>query len=308
MRQRRRWIAPYLAESYVVEAIAILFGLVAFALSVVLQNETTSASVTQASIIGLLSTLTTELFIERAIHRGRAGRLERLEQALTDRNIFEYFQLVVDAYGRLTAHKLSSHHPDLYDEIVETLFLANDWRSLAERRLEFRDFRREILIARQLLPTAKERVRAIAVPDDLDYLEANGGADYLVDQANQIRARHITIFRLFVYSTRSAHTLAVTGESLRERIDGVAARHTAAGVVCRILNLDNLQVGPEVPDLNIYDDHTVRFATLAISDSRMQSIVSERHLDVRHYSTMFESLWSLSEPYESPSVASPPGN
>lgn len=301
VRKPKRLLVPYLADSYVVEGVSVVLGLAAFFGSLLLRDTANlpggqSFSVALSIIIGLLTTMTAQQFLDRAIARSRTGRLEKLERALSDKNVFEYMVKVADSYKDATANMRDSAHAFLYREVVEDLLQAKDWENLGSKRLEIRDAVRELTIAKELLPTATTQVRAIALPTDLEYLQSEGGAEYLAEQESRIRTDRLIVQRLFVYSTRAAQLQNITLDSIEVDIRKVGDRHCAAGVECRMLNTDGVFAVPEVPDINIYDDHTVRFSTLQLGEGQMQSIVSEDRYDLRFYSQRFTSLWSLATP------------
>jgi hypothetical protein len=297
-RRHKQWrglLVPYVAESPIVEGVAGLIGLVGFLAGFFLDHGTSTATGTRwgtAFTIGLLTMLVAELFIERALGRTRRGRLERIEAALTDARMFGYVDLITDSYRKTVDNTRWSQHPDLYREVTANLLRGTEWSLLADQRLAIRDTAREWTVAQELLPTAAKSVRAIAIPSDLVYLDSESGLDYLNRQEARIDNDELEIRRLFVYSRYDRHHGDGGNGEIRAKIDEVAARHTHAGIKCRILCREDLpEGGREIPDLNIYDDHTVRFSTLQVGAGRMQSTISENEDDVRDYTQLFDSWW-----------------
>lgn len=315
MRRRRVRIAPFLADTFLVELLSGLAFLVGIFGGYFLQgigtpsgrNSTGVSSGTRvglALIIGLLAALLVDLFVDRMAVRGRRGRLEKIEAALSDGNVIAYFVTVTDCYREAAANIERSRHPGLYNEVAGGLLRAEDWLHLKLGRLPINDPARELRIAQDLLPTAKKRVRAIAVADDLDYLESHAGEDYLNEQGRRIakKKKGLKVRRLFVYSSQDAAALNVTVEALAERVRSEAHKHHAKHVVCRILRAEAAKLAKvsahEVPDINIYDEHTVRYSTLQLGGGRMQAVVSENYdEDIRPREVMFENLWDIAEPY-----------
>lgn len=302
--RKRRYLAPYLSDSYLVEGLALLLGIISFFVSFAIKKESglgsgPNAAIASPIVIGLLTTLVTQNFIERSVARSRSGRLEKLEEALLDRNIFEYMTKVTGAYRSASLNMKTSQHKFLYEEIAATILSASDWQNLARKRLEIRDPVRELTIAMELLPTASKTVRAISLPTEIDYLQSQGGIEYVNEQARQIKNQGIRIQRLFVYSARSAQALNLDLRDLETSITGIANSHSLLGIECRSLNLDDVLVMNEVPDMNIYDNHTVRFSTLQLGEGQMQSVISEDEEDLRRLSQRFNALWSVAIPTES---------
>jgi hypothetical protein len=278
-----------------VEGIAGVIGLVGFLAGFFLDLGTSSGSGGRwgtALIVGLLTMLIAELFIERALGRTRRGRLERIEAALTDARIFDYVVLVTDSYRKATDNTRQSHHPDLYREVTGNLLRGTEWESLAEQRLPIRDAAREWTVARELLPTADHLVRATAIPSALVYLDSESGRKYLDDQQERIKNDGLTVRRLFVYSRSERHLGDDENEDLEAKIVHIAALHIRAHVECRVLCREDIPEGSrEIPDLNIYDDHTVRFSTLQVGAGRMLSTISENEDDVRDWGQLFDAWW-----------------
>jgi hypothetical protein len=305
-RRRRRILLPFLADSYVVEAVASLLGLAGFLIGYILHESATKRWGIPI-VIGLLTTVVFEQFIERAQARSRTGRLEKIEAALTDREVFNYIGTVTDSYKLASEQREKSKHSGLYVEATADLLDGNEWKNLAEGRIEISDPKRELPIASELLPTAAVQVRAIAVPDDLDYLESEAGREYLSQQAARIKKPvRLRIERLFVYSSRDAHRMKMEVAELVARIEQAAGEHSEAKVTCRILDLDQIGYADVVPDINIYDDHTVRYSFRQLGDGEMQAFVSENETDIRRQRRLFDFLWMHGRTYPSAPASTQP--
>src|SRR5262249_25674449 len=80
-------------------------------------------------------------------------------------------------------------------------------------------------------------------------------------------------------------------QDLIARIQKIARLHADAKVTCRIADLDKLGYAEIVPDINVYDQHTVRYSFRQLGDGEMQAFVSENDSDIRRKTHLFDSLW-----------------
>jgi len=309
---RRRWVAPYLADTYWAEGLALAIGLASFFATFVLQDSsgTAAGALPRAAlpiVVGLLATLVVDSFLDKAVSRSRRTRLEQLEVALSDKNIADYMNLVVSCYRAAAVGIQGSNHPELYDERVRSLLQGEEWKALRDSKIEIRDPQREFKVALELLPGARKTLHAIAIPKALDYQESEQGHRHLEEQRRRIKRRifgprqgRLHVERVFTYSAAEAAALHIDVSELKARIERIALVHHKAGVECKIVDLDKLSVAHGIPDvdIDIYDDHTVRFSTLQVGGGQMLAVISENVNDLQNYSQLFYYLWASSPLWE----------
>lgn len=292
MAGNRRQIAPYLSENVLAEVIAGSIALVGFLVSFLVEDAS-DPKWAFPLLIGLLFFVAVEQLTERILARTRSGRLQLIESALTDVRVFDYVHCVVNEYSEATARMRRSPYPALYDEVLRKLLDGQDWKNLSQGRLEVRNPTREVTLRFELLQTVKSTMRAVAVPNDFDFLESELGRRYLRAQQMRIDESGARIERLFVYWSRAARELGLDIEALEGRASALARAHSECHIRSAILNLDNVPGVVETPDSNLYDSHSVRFSTFQLVDSRMQSIISEDPADLQWHEERFRSLWAL---------------
>jgi hypothetical protein len=245
----------------------------------------------------------------------RASRLQRLERtigAATDGTIFQTFERIATSHvsirrnNEALAHAVRTETHDqrrrqlledlagLYDSAHQGLTQARDWLTLARRKIILTDPEKERPWAGQLILIATKTVDAIAVPNDLRYLDENEGRQSLEEQARRVdpeAPRRITIRRLFVYD-RINHP-ELWNETVR-----VAQEHSQHGIDCRIYCGGGGRVLPNtVQDCNIIDRDVdgsaiVRWAEEQLVEGYMgRATISLDPIDVDRHSRDFDGLW-----------------
>jgi hypothetical protein len=236
--------------------------------------------------LGLLTGIATLQIGELLQLHARTPLVAKLEEALTDPELYHNIERIITANARLNDRKAAGpRYGFLFQERLDKVLddAAQVMEELAAGRLVVSDPDQQYKFSIDLVASARKSVKAVSFRDE-EFWDSEAGKRYLSHNERLLRRRlprrRGVVSRIFVLDS---HEIIA---AMRPTID----RHIALGVTVYIMP-PAAREPSDLEDFVVYDDQYVRFAEpLEFAGSKKRATLSVHGPDVVKYSSKFEQM------------------